>query len=68
MKPDPGIAPVREVREAVSRSVGNDPARLVDYYIALQQRFAGQLVHAPAEAAPDVPTDNDSPDVNRGRR
>jgi hypothetical protein len=67
MKPDPGIAPVREVREAVSRSVGNDPARLVDYYMALQQRFADQLLHAPANAAPEA-HDDDSTDAPRGPR
>ena len=53
MKPDPGIEPVREVRTAVSRSVGNDPARLVAYYIEMQQRFAGRLQHAPGESATD---------------
>ncbi|MBI5480390.1 MAG: hypothetical protein HY906_16120 [Deltaproteobacteria bacterium] len=51
MKPDPGIEPVREVRKAVSRSVGNDPARLVAYYIELQERFAGRLQHAAGEGA-----------------
>jgi hypothetical protein len=65
MKPDLGIAPVREVREAVSRSVDNDPARLVDYYLALQQRFADQLLHAPADVSPDSPAADDPAGTTR---
>jgi len=61
MKPDPGITPVRRAREAVSREVGNDPARLVEYYIALQQRFASQVVHAPREAEAKPPHEDDRP-------
>ena len=53
MKPDPGIEPIREVRKAISRSLGNDPARLVAYYIEMQKRFADRLQPAPEDAGAD---------------
>ena len=46
MKTDPAIARVRAVRHRISESVGHDPGKLVDRYIALQRRHAGRLLHA----------------------
>lgn len=43
MKPDPGLTPLREVRTRISREHGNDPRRLVEYYMQYQQRFGDRL-------------------------
>jgi hypothetical protein len=43
MKVDPGLEPTREVRTRISREHGNDPRRLVAYYMEYQQRFANRL-------------------------
>jgi len=48
MKPDRGLEATREVRTRVSREHGNDPRRLVAYYMEYQQRFAARLRWAPA--------------------
>ena len=68
MKPDAGIAPVRRAREAISHEVGNDPARLVEYYVALQQRFASQVVQAPREGAPEPANEDERSGRSRGDR
>ena len=57
MQPDMGLEPTREVRKKISREHGNDPRRLVEYYMAYQRRFADRLRWAsgteqkPGEAA-----------------
>ena len=43
MKPDPGLEPTREVRTSISREHGNDPRRLVEYYMQYQRRFTDRL-------------------------
>jgi hypothetical protein len=48
MKADQGLEPTREVRTRISREHGNDPRRLVAYYMEYQQRFANRLRWAPA--------------------
>jgi hypothetical protein len=49
---DPVIDEIREVRHRISARVGHDPARLVAYYIELQQRYQGRLIGTPeAEGA-----------------
>ena len=50
MKPDPAIATVREVRLAISREFGNDPTRIVEYYMRMQLRFEDRLRPGPGEA------------------
>ena len=50
MKPDPGLEPTREVRRSISREHGNDPRRLVEYYMEYQRRFGERLRWA---GAPD---------------
>jgi hypothetical protein len=52
MKTDPGLAAVRAAREAISRELGNDPARLVAFYIERQRTFTGPLLQGPAAAQP----------------
>ena len=43
MKTDPGLQPTRDIREQISRDHGNDPRRLVEYYMEFQRRFAERL-------------------------
>ncbi len=39
-----GIAAVREVRKRISREHDNDPKRLVEYFMGLQERHADRLL------------------------
>ncbi len=39
MKNDPGLDAVRSVRLAISHEFGNDPERLVAYYIEMQSQY-----------------------------
>lgn len=43
MKTDLGLQPTRDIRERISRDHGNDPRRLVEYYMRFQLRFAERL-------------------------
>ena len=43
MKTDPGLQPTRDIRERISRDHGNDPRRLVEYYVEFQRPFAARL-------------------------
>jgi len=40
MKADLGLESTREVRKSISREHGNDPRRLVEYYMEYQRRFS----------------------------
>jgi hypothetical protein len=51
MRPDPGLQPTREVRERISRGLGNDPRRLVDYYMEYQRKFAARLRPPPHQVS-----------------
>jgi hypothetical protein len=44
---DPVIDEVREVRQRISARFDHDPARLVAYYIELQQRHRDRLIDPP---------------------
>ncbi len=44
---DPVIDEIREVRRRISARCGHDPARLVAYYIELQQRHRDRLIDRP---------------------
>jgi hypothetical protein len=64
MRPDLGLQATREIRERISRELGNDPRRLVEHYMDYQRRFADRLRPAPAanqvrdgEAPPADPAD-----------
>jgi hypothetical protein len=46
MKPDPPVDEVREIRRKISARFGHDPAKLVEYYIQLQERHRDRLMDA----------------------
>ena len=47
MKTDPAIRRTRDARRDISASAGDDPVKLVEYYIQMQKRFAARLRRAP---------------------
>jgi hypothetical protein len=47
MSPDRGLEATRAIREKIAPEHGNDPRRLVEYYLAYQERFAERLRRAP---------------------
>ncbi|MEW6744478.1 MAG: hypothetical protein AB1486_17120 [Planctomycetota bacterium] len=49
MNTDRGLEATRAIREKISREHGNDPRRLVEYYLRYQERFAGRLRRASGE-------------------
>lgn len=44
---DPVIDEVRAIRQRISARFGHDPARLVAYYIELQERHRDRLIDRP---------------------
>ena len=51
MHEDPAIARVREVRQRISRQFDNDPKKLVEHYMKLQERHKDRLLD-PADHEP----------------
>ena len=49
MKQDAGLEEVRRIREKISRQFGNDPEKLVQHYIELQERYKERLRPGPEE-------------------
>jgi hypothetical protein len=47
---DEVIARIREVRHRISEQFGNDPYRLVAYYMELQKEHPERMVPAPGSA------------------
>jgi hypothetical protein len=47
MRPERGLEVTRAIREKIAREHGNDPRRLVEYYLGYQKRFAERLRRAP---------------------
>ena len=45
---------VRDARHRISERFDHDAAKVVEYYLTLQEEFRGRLVDARAEAAPDA--------------
>ena len=43
-KEDEGIQAVRDVREMISAEFDEDPDKLVDHYVVVQERHSGRLV------------------------
>ena len=43
MEIDPAIQRTRDARRRISASVNDDPAKVVEYYIKMQERFAERL-------------------------
>ncbi len=46
-----GIEAVRRAREEISREYDNDPRRLVEYYIVLQERHRDRLIDGASQPA-----------------
>ena len=56
MSTDRGLEVTRAVREKISHEHGNDPRRLIDYYMKYQERFAERLRrHNDSRTAPGEP-------------
>jgi hypothetical protein len=49
MKTDPAIERTRDARRRIAASVADDPAKLVAYYIEMQQRFGARLHRGPSD-------------------
>ena len=71
MKIDAAIRRTRDARRGISASVGDDPVKIVEYYIQMQKRFAARLRSGPGDARgdggmaePSVPPD--APKAARG--
>ncbi len=47
---DPVIEAIREIRQRISARFDHDPARLVAYYMELQERHRDRLVDSPKVA------------------
>ena len=45
---DPAIDEIREIRHRISERCNHDPAQLVAYYTALQERHRDRLLESPA--------------------
>jgi hypothetical protein len=48
---DKGIEAVRRAREEISREHDNDPRRLVEYYMMLQERHKDRLIDGASQQA-----------------
>jgi len=56
---DPVIDEIREVRHRISERFGHDPARLVAYYVQLQEHYRDRLIEvrrAPEQDDPSPPS------------
>jgi hypothetical protein len=53
---DPVIDELREVRHRISERFDHDPARLVAYYMKLQEEYRERLLHLPS-----LPKQQDDP-------
>lgn len=49
---DPVIDEIRDVRHRISERVDHDPAKLVEYYMKLQEQYGGQLIGPPKPPEP----------------
>jgi hypothetical protein len=49
---DPVIDEIREIRHRISEEFGHDPAKLVEHYRLLQERYANRLIAKPEERSP----------------
>jgi hypothetical protein len=45
---DAPIEEIRELRQQISARFDNDPARLIEYYLKLQEQYRARLVNSPA--------------------
>ncbi len=44
---DEGIQPVRDIRERISTRFDDDPKRMVEHYVVLQEEYRDRLLQAP---------------------
>jgi hypothetical protein len=68
MKSDPAIGRTRDVRRQISASLGNDPAKLVQYYIEMQKRFGARLRHGPVDRGEGGTEQGLPPDAHKDAR
>ena len=55
MRIDSGLEAVRAARHEISHEFGNDPARLIAYYIEMQSKYKGApLINGPVDPASDA--------------
>lgn len=61
-KTDPALEAIRKVRREISREFENDPARLVEHYMALQRCMprTTKLVQGPADESDAKAPDRDA--------
>lgn len=57
MKPDSPLVRVRKARCHISEECGNDPKRLVEYFMKLQERHKDRLVHSTEVKSQNPPKD-----------
>jgi hypothetical protein len=50
MKIDPAIKRTRDARRGISASVADDPVKIVEYYVRMQERLAARLCRGPGDA------------------
>jgi hypothetical protein len=55
MQPDSPLARVRKARCRISEECGNDPKRLVEYYMELQERHRDRLVYSTDPGVRELP-------------
>ena len=51
---DEGIQAVRDVRKEISKECANDPKKLVDHYVAEQERYRERLLRPVASQQADA--------------
>lgn len=62
MKEDEAIRAVRDVRKLISAELDNDPRKLVEHYIAQQERYRDRLLESPAAPPGDEAEASRQPD------
>lgn len=55
LKFDPTIMRIREIRHRISEKCDHDPRKVVDYYIAMQQKYTKRLLSLEEEMSIEVP-------------
>jgi hypothetical protein len=58
---DEGVEAVRDIRTKISSEYANDAKKLVDHYLAEQERFRGRLLGPVAAAAQQADAADDAP-------
>jgi hypothetical protein len=55
LKFDPTITRIREIRHRISEKCDHDPRKVVDYYIAIQQKYTERLLSPEGEMSAETP-------------